>query len=91
MLHRLAVLTRTVSSRPAATMSQSRADWLSTAIVPVVDAVIAGFDVPFVPHLLHQTGEDGVLSRWGRVISGSTDRESRPWAIRTKAARCDGP
>ena len=60
MLHRLAVLTRTVSSRLAGTMPQPLAEGLSTPIVPVVDTVIAGFDVPFVPHLLHQAGEDGV-------------------------------
>ena len=60
MLHRLAVLTRTVSNRPAGTMSQSDAEGLSTPIVPVVDAVIARFDVLFVPHLLHQTREDRV-------------------------------
>ena len=60
MLHRLVVLTRTVSSRPAVSMPKWSGERLSTAIVSIVDAVIAGFDVPFVPHLLHQTGEDGV-------------------------------
>ena len=60
MLHRLAVLRRTVSSRLVASTLQWSVGRLSTAIVPVVDTVIASFDATLVPHLLHQTGEDGV-------------------------------
>ena len=62
MLHRLAVLTRTVSSRPLGFNPRLVPEGLSTAIVPVVDTVVGCFDVTFVPHLLHQTGEDGVRS-----------------------------
>lgn len=60
MLHRLAVLMRTVSSRPGMSTVQPDAEWSPTSIVSIVDTVIGGFDTTLVAHLLQQSGEDGV-------------------------------